>query len=77
MQPSYLMQMHVYSETCNFTEGPMAATDITCNVPNPYDKEKGSKLWFTNNGIRLGQLTIKRLIKVPTLINITKVALLN
>ena len=59
MHPSYLMQMHVYSETCNFTEGPTAATDITCNVPDPYDKEKGSRLWFMNNRIRLGKLTIK------------------
>ena len=76
------MQMHVYKVTWNFAKGSTTTvlkpgSDTTCNVPNPYDKEKGYKSWLKNNGRRLVQLTIKWLIKVITLINITKVALLN
>ena len=40
-------------------------------------RKKGPKLQFNKNGIRLGKLTIKRLIKTLTLIKITKVLLLN
>ena len=65
MHPIYLMPMHVYIVTCNFAKGPTTvvlkpSTLIPlCSVPKPYDKEKGSKIWFNHIGIRLGKLTIQ------------------